>query len=175
MDQEEVTACDRCRERGEECQPGKQGARACAQCRQVKASCSLVKKRPAAPSTPPRARKRPRINEAGSSRAGRTQERAEVADGGAETEDAWGVRACEGIARLSDSLEGLTSMIGQQNELLGRLLDMMAKERVWAAWRRMEEAPRTVPVVLGEGEEEEVREEVEEGVGNEEENEEDGE
>ena len=103
------------------------------------------------------------------------QERVEVADGGAETEDAWGVRACEGIARLSDSLEGLTSMIGQQNELLGRLLDMMAKERVWATWRRMEEAPRTVPVVLGEGEEEEVREEVEEGVGNEGENEEDDE
>ena len=91
-----------------------------------------------------------------------------MADGGAETEDAWGVRACEGIARLTDSLEGLTSMIGQQNELLGRLLDMMVKERVWAAWRRMEEAPRTAPVVLGEGEEEEVREEA----GNEGENEE---
>ena len=74
---------------------------------------------------------------------GRTQERVVVADGGAETEDVWGVRACKGIARLTDSLEGLTSMIGQQNELLGHLLDMMAKERVWAAWRRMEEVPRT--------------------------------
>ena len=86
----------------------------------------------------------------------------EVADGGAETEDAWGVRACEGIARLTGSLEGLTSMIGQQNELLGCLLDMMAKERVWTAWRRMERAPRMAPIILGEGEEEEVREEVEE-------------
>ena len=82
---------------------------------------------------------------------------------------------CEGIARLTDSLEGLTSMIGQQNELLGRLLDMMAKERVWAAWRWMEGAPRTAPVVLGEGEEGEVREEVEGEAGNEGENEEDGE
>ena len=95
-----------------------------------------------------------------------------MADGGAETEDTWGVRACEGIARLTGSLEGLTSMIRQQNELLGRLLDMMAKERVWATWRRMEGAPRTAPVVLGKGEEEEVREEVEEKGGKNEEEEE---
>ena len=90
-------------------------------------------------------------------------------DGGAEMEDAWGVRACEGIACLTGSLKGLTSMIGQQNELLGRLLDMMAKEQVWAAWRRMEGAPRTAPIILGEGEEEEVREEVEENGNKEEE------
>ena len=95
-------------------------------------------------------------------RTGGTQERGEVADGGVETEDAWGVRACEGIARLTGSLEGLTSMIGQQNELLGHLLDMMVKERVWTAWRWMERVPRTVLIILGKGEEEEVREEVEE-------------
>ena len=71
-----------------------------------------MKKRPAAPSMPPRARKRPRVNEVGPSRTGRTQERVEVADGGAETEDAWGVRACEEIAWLSRSLEGLTAVGG---------------------------------------------------------------
>ena len=79
-----------------------------------------------------------------------------------ERGDEWGVRACEGIARLNGSLEGLTSMIGRQNELLVHLLDMMAEERGWTAWRRMERAPRTAPIVLGVGEEEEVREEVKE-------------
>jgi hypothetical protein len=81
----------------------------------------------------------------------------EVADGGAETEDAWGVRACDGIARLSGSLEGLTAMIGRQNDLLGRLVEMMETERMWASWRwRREGSPRVTPVrasalVLGEG------------------------
>ena len=39
--------------------------------------------------------------------------------------------------------------------------------------RRREGMPRVVPTILGRGEEEEVREEVEEGAGNEGENEED--
>ena len=148
--------------------------RACTQCRQVKGKCSLVKKRPAAPSTPPRAHKRPRVNEAGLSRTGGTQEQVEVADGRAETEDAWGVRACEEITWLSGSLEGLTAMIKCQTLILGRLAGMMEEEADWRRWRRRREGtPRAAPIMLGKGEEEEVREEVEEGVGNEGENEED--
>ena len=107
---------------------------------------------------------------------GGTQEQGEVADGGAETEGAWGVRACEEIAWLSGSLEGLTAMIEHQTLILGHLVGMMEEEADWRRlMRRREGTPRAAPIILGEGEEEEVREEVEEGAGNEEENEEDGE
>ena len=89
-------------------------------------------------------------------------------------EDAWGVRACEEIARLSGSLEGLTAMIERQTLILGHLAGMMEEEADWRRWRRRREGtPRVVPTILGGGEEEEVREEVKEGAGNEGENEED--
>ena len=145
------------------------------QCRQVKAKCSLVEKRPAAPSTPPRACKRPQVNEAGLSRTGGTQERVEVADGGAETEDMWGVRVCEGIAWLSGSLEGLTTMIECQTLILGRLVGMMEEEADWRRWRQKRQGEPVIPpaVIMGVGDEEE--EEVEEEAGNEGENEGDGE
>ena len=85
------------------------------------------------------------------------------------TEGTWGVRACEEIAWLSGSLEGLTTMIERQTLILGRLVGMMEEEADWRRWRwRREGTPRVAPIVLGEGEEEEVREEVEEGAGNEE-------
>ena len=48
-----------------------------------------------------------------------------MVDGGEEKEDAWGVRACKGIAHLSGSLEGLADMIRRQNEILGRLVGVM--------------------------------------------------
>ena len=55
-------------------------SKACAQCCQVKGHCSLVKKKDPAPSTPTKARKRPRVGEAGSTRTPEVREKgAEVA------------------------------------------------------------------------------------------------
>ena len=163
MDQGEVTVCDRCRERDEACQPGKQGAWACAQCHQVKASCSLVKKRPAVPSTPTKACKRPRIGEVGASKV------TEVTD----EAGSWGVKVCEGIATLSSNIEGLTAMIERQNTILGRLAGLMEEEADWARWRRkMEGEPVGPPAIIeGVGDEgdDEVEEEAENEGGNEEE------
>ena len=174
MDPEEGTVCTRCLERGEECTPGGGTTRACAQCRQVKGKCSLVRKADPAPSTPTKARKRPRVGEAGSTRAAEVREKgAEATDG----EVSWGERVCEGIATLSGSLDGLTAMIERQTLLLGRLAGMMEEEADHRRWRRkMEGEPVRPPAIIeGVGDEEEVREEVEEGVGNEGENEEDDE
>ena len=151
---------------------------ACWQCRHVKAKCSLVRKRGVALSTPAKPRKRARTGEAGSSKVGASREKeVVVADEGSREEDSWGLRACEEIARLSGSLEGLSEMIGRQNALLGRLMEMMEEEATRAAWRRRtgespRMAPGRTPVVLGVSDEEETREEVEEK-GNEEEDEED--
>ena len=96
---------------------------------------------------------------------------AEVAD----KEESWGRRACEGLAQLSGSIEGLTAMIGRQNLLLGRLVGMLEEEADWARWRRKRQGEPVVPpaVILGKGDEEE--EEIEEEAGNKGENEEDGE
>jgi hypothetical protein len=147
---------------------------ACWQCRHVKAKCSLVGKRGVAPSTPAKPRKRARTGEAGSSKVGASREKEVVADEESEKEDSWGLRACEEIARLSGSLEGLSEMIGRQNALLGRLAGMMEEEATRVAWRRRTEGTsRAAPIVLGMGEEEEVREEVEEKGDEEEEEEED--
>ena len=169
VDQEEVTACTCCLERGKECTPGEGTTKACVQCHQVKGHCSLVQKHPAAPPTPTKACKWPRVGEAGSSRAGEVQEKeVEVAD----EEGLWGVRVCEGIAHLSSSLEGLTEMIRWQNMILGCLAGMMEEEAMWVAWRQRTQrepvvAPVMAPVVMpvvnlrgdDEGEEEEVEEE----------------
>jgi hypothetical protein len=85
-----------------------------------------------------------------------------VTDKGSRKGDAWGLRACEEIARLSGSLEGLTEMIGRQNALLGRLAGLMEEEA--ARRRRTGSSPRVAPVrapvVLYDSDEEEVREEV---------------
>ena len=170
MDSEEATTCTRCLERGEECTPGKQGARACAQCRQVKASCSLVKRRPAATSTPTKAHKRPRIGEAGSTRTPEVRERGAEAVG---VEESWGERVCEGIATLSGSLDGLTTMIECQTLILGRLVGMMEEEADYRRWRRRREGEPVIPpaVIMGVGDEGE-DDEVEGGAENEGENEE---
>ena len=95
---------------------------------------------------------------------------AEVAD----EEESWGRRACEGLAQLSSSIEGLTAMIRRQNLLLGHLAGMLEEEADWVRWRRKRQGEPVVPpaVILGEGDEEE---EVEEEAENEGENEEDGE
>ena len=89
-------------------------------------------------------------------------------------EEAWGKRACEELTRLSSSIEGLTTMVECQTLILGRLAGMMEEEadRRRLRWRR-EGMPRAAPIMLGRGEEEEVREEVEEGAGNMGENKED--
>ena len=169
MDSEEDTACTQCLERGEECTPGKQGAWACAQCHQVKASCSLVKRRPAATSTPTKARKQPRIGEAGSTRTPEVRERGAEAVG---AEESWGERVCEGIATLSSSLDGLTAMVEHQNAILGRLAGLMEEEADWARWRRKMEGEPVIPpaVIMGMGDEGE-DDEVEGGAENEEEEE----
>ena len=93
----------------------------------------------------------------------------------ADKEESWGRRACEGLAQLSSSIEGLTTMIGCQNILLGCLVGMLEEEADWVRWRRKRQGEPVVPpaVILGEGDKEE--EEVEEEAGNEGENEEDGE
>jgi hypothetical protein len=102
---------------------------ACWQCRHVKARCSLVGKRGVATTTPAKPRKRARIGEAGSSRMSRVSEEAEKESEVTEKGDVWGKRACEGLERLSGSLEGLADMIRRQNEILGRLVGVMeAKE-----------------------------------------------
>ena len=142
--------------------------KACAQCCQVKGCCSLVWKHPAAPTMPTKARKWPRVGEARSSKVGEVQEKeAEVVD----KEGLWGKRVCEGITRLSGSLEGLTEMIRHQNVILGRLAGMMEEEATWAVWRRKRQGePVVAPVIiLGESDEEEVRAGVKEGGGEEEE------
>ena len=79
VDSEEDTACTRCLERGEECMPGGGTTKACAQCRQVKGKCSLVKKAPAATLMPTKARKRPRIEDAGSAKVLEVQEKEQTA------------------------------------------------------------------------------------------------
>ena len=97
------------------------------------------------------------------------EKEAEVADAGA-----WGKRACEELAHLSRSLDGLTAMVKRQTLILGHLAGMMEEELDRRRLRRRREGtPRAAPTILGRGEEEEVREEIEEGVGNEGENKED--
>ena len=179
VDQEEVTACTHCLERGKECTPGEGTTKACVQCCQVKGHCSLVRKHPTVPPTPTKAHKWPRVGEAGSLKAGEVWEKeAEVVD----EEGSWGMRACKGITCLSSSLEGLTKMIRQQNVILGCLAGMMEEEQVRAAWRqRTQGEPVVAPVVAPvitlvidlRGDDEEEEEEVEEEAGNEGENKED--
>ena len=140
------------------------------QCRQVKGHCSLMKKKDPAPSMPTKARKQPRVGEAGSTKVPEVQEKgAEVAD----EEEPWGKKVCEGIASLGDSLDGLAKMVRHQNVILGHLAGMMEEEVDWARWRRKTQGEPAVPpvVILGKGDEEE--EEVEEEAGNKGENEED--
>ena len=133
MDSEEDTACTQCLERGEECTPGGRTTRACMQCHQVKGHCSLVKKKDPAPSMLSKARKRPRIGEAGPSRVSEVQEKeAMVADGAGS----WGVKVCKGITSLSGSLNGLAEMVRCQNIILGCLAGMMEEEAAWVKWRR---------------------------------------
>ena len=81
----------------------------------------------------------------------------------------WGKRMCEGIARLSGSLDGLTAMVERQNIILGRLAVRMEEESDWARWRWKTQGELVVPlaVILGKGDEEE-EEEVEDEAGNEE-------
>ena len=143
--------------------------KACTQCCQVKGKCSLVDKHPTVPLMPTKAHKWPHVGEARLSRAGEVREKEmEVVD----EEGSWGVRVCEGIAHLSSSLEGLTEMIRQQNEILGRLAGMMEEEAMRVAWRWMTQGelvvvPVVVPVIAlvidlrgeDEGKEEEVEEE----------------
>ena len=65
-------------------------------------------------------------------------------------------------------------MVEHQTLILGHLAGMMEEEADWRRWRqRREGMPQAAPTILGGGEEEEVREEVEEGAGNKGENEED--
>ena len=146
-------------------------SKACAQCRQVKGRCSLVKKKEPAPSTPTKARKRPRVGEAGSTRAAEVREKgAEVTD----EEESWGKRMCKGITRLSGSLDGLTTMVKHQNAILGHLAVRMEEESDWARWRWKREGEPVIPLVIIEGMGDEEEEEGEEEAGNEEEeNEED--
>src|ERR1700746_702479 len=122
VDQGQVDACERCQDRGFECvAEGEKSA--CWQCRHVKARCSLVGKRGVVPTTPAKPRKRLRTGEAGPSKVGRRQEVAEKDSEVTAKGDEWGLRACEEIARLSGSLEGLSEMIGRQNALLGPLME----------------------------------------------------
>jgi len=172
VDSEEDTVCTRCLERGEECTPGGGTTKACAQCRQVKSRCSLVKKKEPGPSTPTKARKRPRVGEAESTRTPEVRERGAEA---AIEEASWGERVCEGIATLSGSLDGLTAVIERQTLILGRLAGMMEEEADHRRWRRkMEGEPVGPPAIIeGVGDEGEDNE-VEEEAGNEEEEEEVG-
>ena len=121
---------------------------------------------------PTKARKRPRVGEAGSTRAPEVQEKgAEVAG----EEESWGVKVCEGITTLSSSLDGLTMMVERQTLILGHLAGMMEEESDWRRWKRKRQGEPVIPlaVIMGVGDEEE--EEGEEEAGNEGENEEDGE
>ena len=80
----------------------------------------MVKKPPAMSSMPTKARKRPHIGEARPSRVSEAWEKeAEVVG----EEESWGKRMCEGIAQLSGSLDGLTTMVE-----IGRA---SCRERVW--------------------------------------------
>ena len=65
-------------------------------------------------------------------------------------------------------------MVERQTLILGRLAGMMEEEADWRRWRQRRQGEPVIPlaVILGKGDEEE-EEEVEEGVGNEGENEED--
>ena len=140
--------CTRCLERGEECTPGGGTTRACAQCRQVKGKCSLVRKADPAPSTPTKAHKWPRVGEAGSTRAAEVREKgAEAMDG----EASWVERLCEGIARLSGSIEALTAMVERQTLILGCLVGMMEEEADWRRWRRKTQGePAGPPAIIEE-------------------------
>ena len=134
--------------------PGGSTSKACAQCRQVKGRCSLVKKKDPAPLTPTKARKRPQVGEAGSTRAAEVREKGTEATDG---EASWGERVCEGIATLSGSLNGLTAMIERQTLLLGCLAGMMEEEVDYRRWRRRREGEPVIPpaIIMGAGEEEE--------------------
>ena len=123
-----------------------------------------------APLMPTKARKRPRVGEAGSTRAVEVREKgAEATDG----EASWGERLCEGIARLSGSLDGLTAMVECQTLILGSLAGMMEEEADFRRWRRRREGEPVIPpaIIMGAGGEEE-DDEVEGGAENEGENEE---
>ena len=144
--------------------------KACAQCRQVKGRCSLVKKKDPAPPTPTKARKQPRVGEAGSTRAAEVWEKgAEATDG----EASWGERVCKGIATLSGSLDGLTTMVERQTLILGCLAGMMEEEADHRRWGRKREGEPVGPLAIIEGVGDEGDDEVEEEAENEGENEED--
>ena len=81
---------------------------------------------------------------------------------------------CEGITRLSGSLDGLTAMVERQNAILGCLAVRMEEESDWVRWRRKREGEPVITPVIIEGVGDEEEEEGEEEAGNEEEeNEED--
>ena len=75
----------------------------------------------------------------------------------AETGGVWGMRACEELARLSGSLEGLTAMIERQTLILGCLAGMMEEEADFRRWRRRREGEPVIPpaIIMGAGGEEE--------------------
>ena len=141
---------------------------ACWQCRHVKAKCSLVGKCGVAPSTPTKPRKRARTREAGLSKVGRMLEVAEKESEGTERGDVWGVRACEELARLSGSLDGLTTMVECQTLILGHLAGMMEEESDWRRWRWKREGEPVIPLAVTMGVGDEGEEGGEEEAGNEE-------
>ena len=123
---------------------GGEGVLACAQCRQVKAKCSLVNRHNFASVTLARACKQPWIGEAGLSRGGGAQERVEeVAD-----EEPWGVKACKAITHLNGNLIVLAKAARQHNELLGCLVGMMEEERMMATWRWRRQGMQEVAPVM---------------------------
>ena len=83
-------------------------------------------------------------------------------------EGSWGERVCEGIATLSGSLDGLTTMIERQTLILGRLAGMMEEEADYRRWRQRREGEPVIPpaVIMGAGDEGE-DDEVEGGAENE--------
>ena len=91
-----------------------------------------------------------------------------------DEEESWGKRMCEGIARLSGSLDGLTAMVERQNAILGRLAVRMEEESDWARWRWKREGELVGPPAIIEGVGDEGEEEGEDEAGNKEEEEEVG-
>ena len=70
-----------------------------------------------------------------------------------EEEDAWEVRACEGILHINAHLIELAEATRQHNELLAHLVGMLEEEIMMVAWRQhwegvCEEQPI---IILSEG------------------------